>query len=120
MPEGQADHSISNDPSSTAPSDLRRRQGKSLPEPPGEAITMTQLLELVEKACAGDKALSRQLFSAFMQMRLRPTTPANERALAEVLIRVLIGERTPSLSELEAEDIAPVREMLQRLVVSGA
>lgn len=50
-----------------------------------------------------------------MQMRLHPKTPANEKALAEVLIRILIGERAPSLDQLDAEDVQPVRDLLQRL-----
>jgi hypothetical protein len=78
-------------------------------------LTLLQLIELVERACHGDQALSQQLFAAFMQMRLHPSTPSNERALANILIRVLIGERSPSLHELEEEDIQPIQEMLQRL-----
>jgi hypothetical protein len=83
-----------------------------------QPVTLVQLLELVERACHGDKALSQQLFSVFMQMRLRPTTPPNERALADTLIRVLIGERQPALDGLDAEDIQPVRELLKRLTTS--
>ena len=84
-------------------------------QPGGEPVTLPQLLELVEKACQGDKTLSQQLFAAFMQMRLRPTTPPNERALADVLIRILIGEREPSLAELDADDVQPVQDVLARL-----
>jgi hypothetical protein len=85
------------------------------PNPPSEPITLPQLLDLVERACRGDKALSQQLFTAFMQLRLRPNTPLNERRLADVLIQVLIGEREPSLADLETEDVQPVRELLDRL-----
>ena len=83
--------------------------------PPGDPITLPQLLDLVERGARGDKNISQQLFNAFMQMRLRPRTPPNERALADVLIQVLIGERSPSLAELAAEDILPVTELLNRL-----
>ena len=85
------------------------------PQPPGDPLTLPQLLDLVEKAVCGDQRLSQQLFNAFMQMRLQPRTPPNERALADVLIRVLIGERSPALDELEEEDVLPVRQLLDRL-----
>lgn len=78
-------------------------------------LTLTQLLELVERACRGDKTLSQQLFGVFMQMRLRPNTPPNEQALANLLIRVLIGEREPGLDGLDEEDIQPVKALLERL-----
>jgi len=81
-----------------------------------QPVTLPQLLELVERACLGDKALSQQLFAVFMQMRLRPNTPPNERALADTLIRVLIGERNPALDGLDAEDIQPVQDLLRRLI----
>lgn len=85
--------------------------------PPGntQAVTLAQLLGWVEQACRGDKPLSQRLFAVFMQMRLHPKTPANEKALAEVLIRILIGERAPALDQLDAEDVQPVRDLLQRL-----
>ena len=83
--------------------------------PPGDPLTLPQLLELVEKAARGDQRLSQQLFNAFMQMRLQPRTPPNERTLADVLIRVLIGERSPSLSELDTDDVTPVSELIERL-----
>jgi hypothetical protein len=83
--------------------------------PPRTPITLPQLLELVERACRGDKILSQQLFGVFMQMRLRPNTPPNEAALANLLIRVLIGERQPGLDGLDEEDIQPVKDLLDRL-----
>ena len=89
------------------------------PNSPGnqstDPVTLPQLLDLVEQAARGNRTVSQQLFSAFMQMRLRPTTPPNERALADVLTRILIGERSPSLADLDAEDIQPVQSLLDRL-----
>ena len=81
----------------------------------GEPVSLPKLLELVEQAARGDQQVSQQLFSAFMQMRLRPNTPPNERALADILIRVLIGERNPDLSGLDPEDVNPVSRLLTRL-----
>ncbi len=83
-----------------------------------QPVTLPQLLGMVERACLGDRTLSQQLFSVFMQMRLRPNTPPNERALADTLIRVLIGEREPALDGLDAEDVQPVRDLLRRLTAT--
>ena len=91
-------------------------QPKSPPQ--NQPVTLLQLLDLVERACQGDQTLSQQLFAVFMQMHLRPNTPPNERALADTLIRVLIGEREPSLVGLDAEDIQPVQDLLKRLHAS--
>ena len=88
-------------------------QPKSPPQ--NQPVTLLQLLDLVERACQGDQTLSQQLFAVFMQMHLRPNTPPNERALADTLIRVLIGEREPSLVGLDAEDVQPVQDLLKRL-----
>jgi hypothetical protein len=85
-----------------------------------QPVTLPQLLSMVERACRGEKALSQQLFTAFMQMRLQPGTPPNERALADVLIQILIGDRQPALDALEEEDIQPVQELIGRLAASGS
>jgi hypothetical protein len=85
-----------------------------------QPVTLPQLLSMVERACRGEKDLSQQLFSAFMQMRLQPGTPPNERALADVLIQILTGNHQPALDALEEEDIEPVKELIGRLEANGS
>ena len=78
-------------------------------------VTIEQLVELVERARNGERKLSAQLFGVFLQMRTRPGVPASERALADVLVRILIKEPSPDLSGLPEEWAVPIRELLERL-----
>ena len=83
-------------------------------EPPQQqGVTLPQLLELVERAAKGDKELGGQLFTAFQQMS-RVDDPTS-RALGNVLLRVLVGEREPDLSKLPDEVASAVRGLLGRL-----
>ena len=85
----------------------------------GQALTLPQLLELVERAAGGDRQLGGQLFGAFQQMRADPNAPPDQQALAEVLLRVLIGDLQPNLDALPPELASYVRGMLGRLKARG-
>ncbi len=82
-------------------------------------MTLPQLLELVERAVgSGDKELGQQLFGAFQQMAGDSNAPPELRALAKTLVLVLLGERSPDLSALQAaspELASAVRGMLGRV-----
>jgi tetratricopeptide (TPR) repeat protein len=82
-----------------------------------QGVTLPQLLELVERAAGGDKELGGQLFTAFQQMA-RADDPGMS-ALGNVLLRVLIGERSPDLSGLPDEVASMVRGMLGRIKNTG-
>lgn len=73
-----------------------------------QGVTLPQLLELAERAAGGNKELGEQLFNAFQQMA-RNDDPAMS-ALGNVLLRVLVGEREPSLDGLPDEVASAVRE----------
>jgi tetratricopeptide (TPR) repeat protein len=106
---------------------LQALSGESNPLPPasqspspdagegqGEGgVTLPQFLELVERAAGGDKELGGQLFTALQQMA-RADDPGIS-ALGNVLLRVLIGERSPDLSGLPDEVASMVRGMLGRI-----
>jgi tetratricopeptide (TPR) repeat protein len=80
----------------------------------GQGVTLSQLLELVERAAAGgDKELGGQLFTAFQQMSRAEDSTSS--ALGNVLLRVLVGEREPDLSKLPDEVASAVRGLLSRL-----
>jgi len=64
-----------------------------------------------------DKELGGQLFNAFQQMA-RADDPAMS-ALGNVLLRVLIGEHEPDLSQLPDEVASAVRGLLGRLKNKG-
>jgi tetratricopeptide (TPR) repeat protein len=78
-------------------------------------LTIPQLLDLVEQAAGGNQALGGQLFNAFQGMAGDPNAPPEIKALADVLLHVLIGERSPDLSRLPAELASAVRGLLGRL-----
>jgi tetratricopeptide (TPR) repeat protein len=78
-----------------------------------QAITISQLLDMVERAADGDQQLGGQLFTAFQQMA-RAEDPTLS-ALGGVLLRVLIGERNPNLDGLPDEVASAVRGLLGRL-----
>ena len=91
------------------------------PEAGGErqGVTLPQLLELVERAAGGDRELGGQLFGAFQQMRADPNAPPELQALADALLRVLIGDMQPDLDALPPELASYVRGMLGRLKARG-
>ena len=80
----------------------------------GEGVTLPQLLEYVERAAVGgDKELGGQLFQAFQEMSRNEDKSLS--ALGNVLLRVLVGERNPSLDGLPDEVASAIRGMLGRL-----
>lgn len=83
------------------------------PQQQQQGLTLPQLLELVERAASGDKELGGHLFTAFQQMA-RGDDPF-QSALGNVLLRVLIGDKNPSLDGLPDEVASAVRGMLGRL-----
>jgi tetratricopeptide (TPR) repeat protein len=78
-----------------------------------QGMTLSQLLEMVERAADGDQQLGGQLFTAFQQMA-RAEDPLLS-ALGGVLLRVLIGERNPNLDGLPDDLASAVRGLLGRL-----
>lgn len=78
-------------------------------------MTLEQLLVFVEQAVRGDRRLLVQLFRTMQQLAQHPSAPAEERALGEILSRVLMGERQPDLSPLPADMAQEVQDMLERL-----
>lgn len=83
------------------------------PQQQQQGMTLPQLLELVERAAGGDKELGGQLFTAFQQMARDENKEMS--ALGNVLLRVLIGEKNPSLDGLPDEVASAIRGMLGRL-----
>jgi hypothetical protein len=78
-----------------------------------QGVTLPQLLELVERAAGGDQQLGGQLFNAFQQMAR--SGDAFQSALGNVLLRVLVGDKNPDLSQLPDEVASAVRGLLGRL-----
>lgn len=83
------------------------------PQEQQQGVTLPQLIELVERAEGGDKELGGQLFTAFQQMA-RADDPGMS-ALGNVLLRIVIGERSPDLSGLPNDVASMVRGMLGRM-----
>ncbi|RJP47155.1 MAG: CHAT domain-containing protein [Anaerolineaceae bacterium] len=79
----------------------------------GQGVTLPQLLELVERAAAGDQQLGGQLFGAFQQMA-RDGDPVTS-ALGKVLGLIVLGEKNPNLDALPDELASAVRGLLGRL-----
>ena len=69
----------------------------------------------MERAARGDRGLGAQLFEAMRQMGGDRNSPPELRALAQALLRVLIGDRNPSLDGLPPELAAAVAGMLARI-----
>ncbi len=59
--------------------------------------------------------MGAQLFEAMRGMAGDPDAPPEMRALGDVLLRILIGERNPNLDGLPPELASAVRGMLGRL-----
>ncbi|MEW6031068.1 MAG: tetratricopeptide repeat protein [Chloroflexota bacterium] len=97
----------------SAPSPKSDEPQSDLGEGRGGGITLPQLLELVERAAGGDKALGGQLFTAFQQMS-RAEDPSTS-ALGKALGLIVLGEKNPDLSSLPDELASAVRGMLGRL-----
>jgi len=80
-----------------------------------DGIPLGQLLALTERAVNGDRRLLVQLFRELQKLATNPAAPSEEQALAEVLGRVLIGERSPDLSGLHPEAAQELGIWLERL-----
>jgi hypothetical protein len=85
--------------------------------PSGErqGITLPQLLGLVEQAAGGNRELGQQLFNTFQQMGRDPNAPPELKALAGVLLHIVIGDRDPALDGLPPDLASAVRGLLGRL-----
>lgn len=82
-------------------------------------ITLEALLNLAERAVNGERQLLVQLFRELQRLSMNANAPAEERALAEVLGKVLMGEREPDLSGLHPEAAEEIGAWLRRLEVKG-
>ena len=90
------------------------------PPPPAqgqepEGITLEQLFDAVAAARAGNQELGGQLFGLFQQMAADPNQPDEVKALAKVLLRILIRDDNPDLSALPDELAQAVRALVARL-----
>lgn len=77
-----------------------------------EPVSLTEVLAYIERALRGDRRLLTQLFREFQQLANHPSAPQEERALGEVLGRILIGDRNPDLSRLDSEAAEELAEWL--------
>ena len=80
-----------------------------------EGLSLEELLNLVETAINGDKALAVQLLSVMQQMTQDQQVGPEIRALAQVLALILAGDRAPDMSKLVPEIAAPIKQMLDQL-----
>lgn len=88
------------------------------PAPPAQepqGMSLEQLLGLVEQAAGGDRQLGEHLFGLFKDMRSDMNQPQEIRALGDVLLKVLLGDRNPDVSQLSEELASMVRGLLGRL-----
>lgn len=80
-----------------------------------DGVPLEQLLAYVERAVRGDVNLHMQLLGTMRQLANHPTAPPEERALGDVLLAVLLGDRQPELGQLPPEAAEDVRALLERL-----
>ncbi len=80
-----------------------------------DGVPLDQVLAYVERAVRGDINLHMQLLETMRQLANHPSAPHEERALGEVLVAVLLGERDPDLNELPDEAAEDVQALLERL-----
>ncbi len=78
-------------------------------------LTLDQLLAYASRALRGDRRLLAQLFRQMQRLANLPEAPPEERALGEVMSRILIGEREPDLSALPDDMAGEIRQWLQDL-----
>lgn len=78
-------------------------------------MSLEELLVFVERAVRGDRKLLVQLFRTLQQLAHHPDAPPEERALGEVLSRILMGDREPNLHALPPEMADEVNGLLERL-----
>ena len=80
-----------------------------------EGLTLDQLLDLVVQARQGDRQLGAQLYKDMQALAADASQPAELRALAGALVRILVGDNHPDLTGLSSEDRAAVLALLARL-----
>jgi hypothetical protein len=78
-------------------------------------VPLDELLAYIERAVRGDVNLHMQLLETMRRLANHPTAPPAERALGEVLVAVLLGERQPNLDKLPPEAAEDVRALLEKL-----
>jgi hypothetical protein len=76
---------------------------------------LDQLLLYVERAVRSDRRLLIQLFRTFQQLSSHPSAPSEDRALGEILSRILMGDRQPDLSGLPSDMANEVNDLVERL-----
>ncbi len=80
-----------------------------------QGVTLEVLLELAGRAVSGERQLLVQLFRQLQQLARNSSAPVEERALAEVLGKILIGQRDPDLSRLHPEAAQEIEAWLKQL-----
>lgn len=80
-----------------------------------DGVPLDELLVYVERALRGDMNLHMQLLETMRRLANHPTAPPEERALGDVLVAVLLGEKNPDLSKLPPEAAEDVHALLIRL-----
>jgi hypothetical protein len=82
-------------------------------------LTLDQLLSYARRALGGDRRLLAQLFRQMQRLANLPEAPPEERALGEVMSRILIGERQPDLSALPDDMAGEIRQWLHGIEPPG-
>lgn len=84
-------------------------------QPTEEGVRLEHLLEYVERAVRGDRALLVSLFRTLQRLANHPTAAPEDRRLGQVLSLVLMGDRQPDLSDLPPEIRAELEGWLAHL-----
>jgi hypothetical protein len=82
-------------------------------------MTLEELLAYTGRAVGGDRRLLAQLFRQMQRLANLPDAPPEERALGEVMSRILIGEREPDLSALPDDMAGEIRQWLKGILPTG-
>lgn len=80
-----------------------------------DGVRLDELLAYIERAVRGDVNLHTQLLETMRRLANHPTAPPEERALGDVLVAVLLGERQPDLAKLAPEAAEDVHALSERL-----
>jgi len=83
-------------------------------EAEGEALSLEAFVDLCVQAARRKSPEAQDLFAAVRQMSVDARLPAEIRALADVLQRILAGDLSPDLSALPPELAALVRAALEK------
>jgi len=83
----------------------------------GEELTLLELLQRVGEACLGDIQLWQQLWDFSQTLQEQDTTPPEIKTLAEVIRKILAGERQQHITaDLPPQLAEPVNLLLAQLL----